>query len=70
MQIKNSAAIITGGVSGLGEVTARALVEAGSRVALLDLNQELGEELAADLGANAAFFAVNVTIWRKACLLN
>ncbi len=70
MDIKNSAAIITGGVSGLGEVTARALVEAGSRVALLDLNQEQGEELAADPGAKAAFFPVNVTIWRKACLLN
>jgi NAD(P)-dependent dehydrogenase (short-subunit alcohol dehydrogenase family) len=30
-------------------------------VALLDLNQELGEKIAADLGDNAAFFPVNVT---------
>jgi NAD(P)-dependent dehydrogenase (short-subunit alcohol dehydrogenase family) len=60
MEIKNSTAIITGGVSGLGAATARSLVEAGGRVALLDLNQELGEEIVADLGDNAVFFPVNV----------
>lgn len=60
MEIKNSISIITGGVSGLGEATARALVEAGGRVALLDLNVELGKKLSAELGDAALFFPVNI----------
>jgi 3-hydroxyacyl-CoA dehydrogenase / 3-hydroxy-2-methylbutyryl-CoA dehydrogenase len=61
MEIKGSVSIITGGVSGLGEATARALVESEGRVALLDMNQEQGENLAAELGDGAVFFPVNVT---------
>jgi NAD(P)-dependent dehydrogenase (short-subunit alcohol dehydrogenase family) len=66
MEIKNSTAIITGGVSGLGEATARSLIEAGGRAALLDLNEERGQEIAADLGDNAAFFPVNVVAHEQA----
>ncbi len=55
MDIKNSVAIITGGASGLGEATARALVERGGRVALLDLDKEMGERLASELGDAAIF---------------
>jgi NAD(P)-dependent dehydrogenase (short-subunit alcohol dehydrogenase family) len=61
MDIKNTTAIITGGASGLGEATARALVAAGGRVAILDMNQERGEALAAELGAGAKFFSANVS---------
>jgi NAD(P)-dependent dehydrogenase (short-subunit alcohol dehydrogenase family) len=60
MDIKDSAAIITGGASGLGEATARALVNGGCRVALLDLNEERGRELAAELGEGAIFRSLNV----------
>jgi len=60
MEIKDTAAIITGGASGLGEATARALVQSGGRVALTDLNQEKGEALANELGDAASFFALNV----------
>ncbi len=60
MEINNSAAIITGGVSGLGKAVARTLIDGGARVALLDLNQELGEQVAASLGDSAMFFPVNV----------
>lgn len=55
MDIKTSVAIITGGASGLGEATARALVERGGRVALLDLDKEMGERLASELGDAAIF---------------
>jgi len=55
MDIGNSAAIITGGASGLGEATARALVEKGGRVALIDLDRERGENLVAELGDAAIF---------------
>lgn len=60
MDINNSAAIITGGVSGLGEAVARLLIDRGARVALLDMNQELGEQVAAALGDRAMFLPVNV----------
>lgn len=50
MEFKGSAAVITGGASGLGAATARALAAAGAKVALLDLNVEKGEALAAELG--------------------
>ena len=55
MDIKDSVAIISGGASGLGEATARALVEKGGRVALLDLDKERGERLSAELGDSAIF---------------
>jgi 3-hydroxyacyl-CoA dehydrogenase/3-hydroxy-2-methylbutyryl-CoA dehydrogenase len=61
MEIKNSTSIITGGVSGLGEATARALVNSGGRVALIDLDQEKGEKLAAELGDAAIFCPGDVT---------
>ena len=60
MEIKDTAAIITGGASGLGEATARALIHAGGRVALTDLNREKGEALADELGDAARFFALDV----------
>ena len=45
-----SAAVVTGGASGLGAATARALAKAGMRVAIFDLNAEEGTRLAAELG--------------------
>ena len=51
MQIDTSvSAVVTGGASGLGEATARALAARGARVALFDLNQERGESVAAEIG--------------------
>ena len=38
MEIKNVAAIVTGGASGMGAATARMLAEAGAKVALFDIN--------------------------------
>ncbi|MEM7000509.1 MAG: SDR family NAD(P)-dependent oxidoreductase [Pseudomonadota bacterium] len=52
-------AVITGGASGLGAATARALSAHGVKVALFDLNAEKGEVLAAELGG--VFCEVNVT---------
>ena len=41
MQIQGQAALVTGGASGLGEATARALAAQGAKVAVLDRNAEL-----------------------------
>lgn len=43
-------AIVTGGASGLGYATAKALVDAGVKTAIFDLNIELGEKVASELG--------------------
>ncbi len=47
---KSISAVITGGASGLGAATARALAAKGVKVALLDLNADLGEKVAKELG--------------------
>ena len=51
MKIDSSmAAIVTGGASGLGEASARALAAKGAKVAIFDLNAERGEAVAKDIG--------------------
>jgi len=60
MEIKERVAIVTGGASGLGSATAQALVDRGAKVAILDLNPELGEKTAAELGGGTIFASVNV----------
>jgi len=60
MQLDNTiSAVITGGASGLGEATARALAAKGVKVALFDLNETKGEAVAQELGG--VFCKVNVT---------
>lgn len=61
MQINDSTvALITGGASGLGEATARRILDAGGAVVLVDLPNSRGEELAAELGDKAIFAAADV----------
>ncbi len=52
-------AIVTGGASGLGEATARALAARGVKVAVFDMNAERGAQVAREIGG--LFCAVNVT---------
>ncbi|WP_457649419.1 SDR family NAD(P)-dependent oxidoreductase [Profundibacter sp.] len=59
MQIDQTAAIITGGASGLGEATARSLRDAGAQVVIFDRNTERGTAVAAEIGAG--FAEVDVT---------
>jgi 3-hydroxyacyl-CoA dehydrogenase / 3-hydroxy-2-methylbutyryl-CoA dehydrogenase len=47
-------ALVSGGASGLGAATARALVARGARVAILDRDGDRARELAAELGSVAA----------------
>jgi NAD(P)-dependent dehydrogenase (short-subunit alcohol dehydrogenase family) len=53
MRIADHAAIVTGGASGLGAATARALAKAGAKVAVLDLNEALAQAVAAEIGGVA-----------------
>lgn len=53
MQVQGQAAIVTGGGSGLGAGTARALAAAGAKVALFDVNEEGAKKVAIEIGGIA-----------------
>ena len=60
MELNNSvAAVVTGGASGLGEATARALAAKGVKVAIFDLQEDKGEAVAKEIGG--IFCKVDVT---------
>jgi NAD(P)-dependent dehydrogenase (short-subunit alcohol dehydrogenase family) len=60
MQIDSqTSAIVTGGASGLGLASARALAAAEIKVAIFDLNAEQGEQIASEIGG--VFCRVEIT---------
>lgn len=61
MNIQGKVVVVTGGASGLGAATATHLVEQGAKVILVDMNQEQGQALQQQLGAQAEFFQLDVT---------
>ncbi|MBI4773390.1 MAG: SDR family NAD(P)-dependent oxidoreductase [Deltaproteobacteria bacterium] len=61
MQLNGSVAVVTGGASGLGEACARELVAHGARVAILDLSEDKGKNLASELGGACLFHKTDVT---------
>jgi len=54
-------AVVTGGARGMGEAHARALASEGARVVIGDVLEDEGAALAADLGSDARFVALDVT---------
>ena len=50
MQIKDSVYVVTGGASGLGAATATIAAASGAKVVIADLNAEMGEALAKQIG--------------------
>lgn len=71
-RLTDHVAIVTGAARGTGEAIARRLVEDGARVVLLDLRDELGQAVAADLGDAARFLHADITEeddWREAVAL-
>lgn len=59
MQIKNTAAVVTGGASGMGRATAQLLTKHGAKVAILDMNENAATVTASEIGAVA--FPCDVT---------
>ena len=53
--LKNAVVFITGGASGIGELTVRAFAEQGSKVGFVDIDAERGRALVAEIGDNVHF---------------
>ena len=60
MNIEGKVAAITGGASGLGRATAEMIVAHGGQVAIMDLNEELAQQTASEIG-NARAYQLDVT---------
>lgn len=58
-RLQDRVAVITGGASGIGYATAQRFVEEGAKVVIVDLNEEIGNKVAKELGA--IFVKANVT---------
>ncbi|MBM9464226.1 SDR family NAD(P)-dependent oxidoreductase [Aeromicrobium sp. YIM 150415] len=61
MDIAHGSAVVTGGASGLGEATARALAARGAHVVIVDLNEDLGRVVAEEIGGTFALADVTDT---------
>ncbi|MDN6192746.1 MAG: SDR family NAD(P)-dependent oxidoreductase, partial [Brevibacterium sp.] len=61
MDLNNTIALVTGGASGLGRATTERLLAAGAQVVMVDLNAEVGQQVAKELGESAHFVTADVT---------
>jgi NAD(P)-dependent dehydrogenase (short-subunit alcohol dehydrogenase family) len=61
MNFSQVKAVVSGGASGLGAGVAKAIVESGGQVALLDINEEQGKVYAEQLGNQALFIKTDIS---------
>ncbi len=54
MDVSGKSAVVTGGASGLGRATAEALLAAGAKVTIFDINEEAGVVAAREMGCTFA----------------
>jgi NAD(P)-dependent dehydrogenase (short-subunit alcohol dehydrogenase family) len=57
MKLSGAVALVTGGASGLGAATVRALVAGGAKAVIVDRDEAKGAALASELGSGTAVFA-------------
>ncbi|KAK0391882.1 hypothetical protein NLU13_1380 [Sarocladium strictum] len=60
MQIKDRTFVVSGGASGLGKACVEEICKSGGHAAILDMNEDDGEEFAKSLGPAGRFFKCNV----------
>jgi len=61
MELKEKVVIVSGGASGLGEACVRMFVSAGASVGVLDVDEDKGRHLVAELGEKVVFCRTDVT---------
>lgn len=68
-RLSGKVALVTGGARGLGEATVRLFVAEGAKVVFGDVLEDAGQQLAKELGADAAFLKMDVrqeADWKRA----
>lgn len=60
-RLEGKVAVITGGASGIGEMTVRRFVDEGASVVIADLQEDAGRSLQSEIGAATRFIRCNVT---------
>ena len=69
MQLKNKTAIVTGGAGGIGRGIVRRFLAEGARVAVVDIDQDQGEKLLAELDGEAIFIARDISVEANAAAI-
>ena len=59
MEVAGASAVVTGGASGLGAATARRLASGGMKIVVVDVQDDLGDAVAEQVGG--AFVHADVT---------
>ena len=70
MKLKHTVSIVTGGASGMGAATVRALISAGSNVTLVDLDEEAASRVAKETGADSVIGDVSDPIFCNKLMKN
>ncbi|KAF5744169.1 short-chain dehydrogenase reductase 2a-like [Tripterygium wilfordii] len=60
-KLEGKVALITGAASGIGKATAAKFIQNGAKVVIADIQPQLGQETAQELGPNASFITCDVT---------
>ncbi|KAA8543169.1 hypothetical protein F0562_021336 [Nyssa sinensis] len=66
-KLEGKVALITGAASGIGKETATKFIHNGAKVVISDIQQQLGQDTATELGPNASFIACDVTKESDVC---
>ena len=64
MDINGKVAVVTGGASGIGQAVTRRIAAAGGKVVIFDLNEEAGQAMVSELGADNCVFARSM-LWTR-----
>ncbi len=61
MKLDKVTALVTGGASGLGKASAKSIISSGGKVAIIDLDEEKGNNLEKEMGDNSVFIKADVS---------